>query len=501
MGIEKQLSRIRYLAEIKEKNQDEINNLEKGLMDHILLMEEILQSTPDVIGVIRPDLTMVFFNEAGYKLFNVDRNRVRQKKCYELFDRTERCEFCVLEHVIRSKEKLIVDRFVKELERYMEFFYKPVFDDEGNVDLIILKMRDMTDQKLIEEQLQTQEKAYRKIFEFSPYGIMIIQDTKIMMVNSEVIKSLGYREQEFKDMDVEKIVHKDYIQRALKTFKSLNSKRVMKIETELVLIKKDGKKCYMDVTASKIDFSGRSALQITLRDVTKLKGEMDKASKIQKVRMDQLLVNLDKINFSRVYIPKSIVSGDFFHIFRTGENEMVGFLGDSNGSGVSAALLNSAVKVIINDVIRNTTEPEKLLDMIHEKFQPIFSEDYIAAICFKIDFLNKKIKITSAGINEYMIERKGSPTLSILKGPPIGGKMPNTSFDTMVHDFYPGDRIYVFTDGFDKIIQDKIFKEKIFKKNLEEQREYIGDYFAKPDNVKDDIMWIGIESLPEKEIG
>ena len=43
MGIEKQLSRIRYLAEIKEKNQDEINNLEKGLMDHILLMEEILQ--------------------------------------------------------------------------------------------------------------------------------------------------------------------------------------------------------------------------------------------------------------------------------------------------------------------------------------------------------------------------------------------------------------------------------------------------------------------------
>lgn len=501
MGIEKQLSRIRYLAETEEKNKDEIKVLEKGLMDHILLMEEILQSIPDVIGVIRPDLTMSFFNEAGYKLFNLDRDRVRSKKCYELFNKTEKCEFCVLDHVIRSKQELIGDKFVKELDRYMEFFYKPVFDVEGNVDLIILKLRDMTGQKLIEEQLQTQEKAYRKIFEFSPYGIMIVQDTKIMMVNSEVIKTLGYREKELKDMDVSKIVHEDYLQRAIKTFKSLNSERVMKIETELVIIKKDGKKCYMDVTASKTDFLGKSALQVTLRDATKLKNEMDKASKIQKVRMDQLLVNLDKINFSRVYVPKSIVSGDFFHIFRTGENEMVGFLGDSNGNGVSAALLNSAVKVIINDVIRKTTEPEELLDMLHEKFQPIFSEDYIAAICFKIDFLNKKITITSAGINEYIIERKGSPTLNILKGPPIGGKMPNTSFDTMVHDFHPKDKIYVFTDGFGKTIQDKIFKEKIFKKSLEEQREYIADYFAKPDNVKDDVMWIGIESLLEKEIG
>ena len=44
-------------------------------------------------------------------------------------------------------------------------------------------------------------------------------------------------------------------------------------------------------------------------------------------------------------------------------------------------------------------------------------------------------------------------------------------------------------------------KEKIFKKSLEEQREYIADYFAKTDNVKDDVMWIGIENKKKKEIG
>jgi serine phosphatase RsbU (regulator of sigma subunit) len=159
------------------------------------------------------------------------------------------------------------------------------------------------------------------------------------------------------------LFHKDYIQRAEKTLKSLNNEKVMKVETELVLIKKDGKNAYMDITANKIDFAGINAIQVTLRDTSKLKAEMDKASKIQKVRMEKYPVDLEKkLSFATVYIPKHIVSGDFFHIFRTGENEMVGFLGSSNGSGVSAALLNSAVKVIINDVITKTTEPETFLN-------------------------------------------------------------------------------------------------------------------------------------------
>lgn len=497
MGIEKQISRIRDLAEAKEKNKEEIDKIERGLVDHILLMEEILQSIPDVVGVIRPDYTMAFFNYAGYKLFNKTRDQVRQRKCYELFNRTEKCENCTLDHVISSKKELTYDKFVDELGRFMDFFFKPVLDEKGNVDLIILKMRDITDQKLVEEQLQMQEKVYRRIFELSPYGILIVRDKKIIMLNSEAIKGLGYKEKDLKNINFRDIVHEDYIQRAMKIFKSLENKQVLKAEAELVFIKKDGKKAYMDIIASRIDFIGINSLLVTLRDTSKIKSEMDKASKIQKVRMGQLPKDLEKIKFARVYIPKSVVSGDFFHIFSTGENEMVGFLGDSNGNGVSAALLNSAVKVIINDIITKTTEPEEFLNMLHDIFQPLFEEDFIAAICFKIDFLKKKITITSAGINEYIIERKGSPTLSVLKGPPIGGKMPNTSFDTMVHDFCPGDRIYVFSDGFDKTIQDIIFKEKIYKKDIEMQKEYIEDYFAKPDNIHDDAMWIAIESLPE----
>ncbi len=495
MGVEKQLARIKELAESKIKDQEQIYNMEKSLFDHILLMEEILHSIPDVVGVIRPDYSIAFFNRAGYEQFNICREEVRKRKCYEILNRTEKCENCRLEEVIKNKKEITCEMFVNELGKFIEFFYKPVFDNDGNLDLIIWKMRNITNQKVIEKQLQMQEKTYRRLFEFSPYGILIVQDGEILMFNSEIIKMLGYKEEELKKLTLRNIVHNDYIQRAEKTLKSLNNEKMLKVETELILNKKDGKKIFADITASKIDFLGITATQVTIRDTSKLKAEMDKASKIQKVRMQRYPVDLEKIKFETVYVPKNIVSGDFFHIFRTGENEMVGFLGDSNGSGVSAALLNSAVKVIINDVITKTTDPEKFLNMIDDEFKRLFEEDFVSAICFKIDFAEQKIIVTSAGINEYIIERKKSPTISLLKGPPIGGKIKGASFDTMTHDFLPGDRIYLFTDGFDENIQNRIFKEKVYKEELVDQKEFIRSYFAKPDNIKDDVLWVGVESL------
>jgi PAS domain S-box-containing protein len=50
------------------------------------------------------------------------------------------------------------------------------------------------------------EKTYRRLFEFSPYGILIVQDGKILMHNSEVIKLVGYKEDKLKDMYAGNIV-------------------------------------------------------------------------------------------------------------------------------------------------------------------------------------------------------------------------------------------------------------------------------------------------------
>lgn len=496
MGVAKQISRVKELAEAKERNKDEIYRLEKGLVEHILLMDEIVDSIPEAIGVIRPDCSIAFFNKAGYELFGKSREEMRELNCFELFQGTEQVKDCIIDQLLVDKREQTCQIYSQDLGKHLEFYFKPILDPDCKVSLIILKIRDISQQKKFEEHLQRQEKTYRRLFESSPYGILVVQKGRIIMHNSEMIKLLGYREEELKNLSLKAIVDKDYSQRADKAIRSLQNAKLLKVETDLILKKKDKKKIHTNVTANKIDFLGDEAIQMTVRDTSLIRAEMDKASKIQKVRMEKYPVDLEKINFQTVYLPKQVVSGDFFHIFRTAKDEMIGFLGDSNGSGVSAALLNSAVKVIINYVITKTTDPETFLNMIHDEFHALFDEEFVAAICFKIDFKEEKITITSAGINEYIIERKGSPTQSVLKGPPIGGKLPDLAFDTIVHDFNPGDRIYLFTDGFDKKIQDKFFADKVFKLDMKEQKEYIKNYFARPDNISDDILWVGIESLP-----
>ncbi len=495
MGVAKQISRVKELAEAKEKNKDEIYRLEKGLVEHILLMDEIVDSIPEAIGVIRPDSSIAFFNKAGYELFGKSREEMRGLNFFELFQETGQVDASIIDQLLEEKKEKTSQIFSQALNKHLEFYFKPILDSESKLALIIIKIRDISQQKSFEEHLQTQEKTYRRLFELSPYGVLVVQKGKVIMHNSEIIKLLGYRQEELKNLSLKSIVDKDYNQRADKAIRSLQNGRLLKVETEIVLQKKDKKKIYTNITANRLDFLGNDVIQLTVRDISLIRAEMDKASKIQKVRMEKYPVDLEKINFQTVYLPKQVVSGDFFHIFRTGKDEMVGFLGDSNGSGVSAALLNSAVKVIINYVITKTTDPETFLNMIHEEFHSLFEEEFVAAICFKIDFKEEKITITSAGINEYIIERKGSPTQSILKGPPIGGKLPDLAFDTIVHDFKPGDRIYLFTDGFDKKIQDKIFADKVFKLDMEDQKEYIKNYFARPDNISDDVLWVGIESL------
>lgn len=495
MGVEKQISRVKELAEAKERNKDEIYHLEKGLVEHILLMEEILHSIPEAIGVIRPDCSVAFFNQAGYELFGKSRDEMRQINCMELFHEAGDMDTNIVDWILKEKKDYTCQIFSKFFNKHLELFFKPILDKDFQINLIILKIRDISQQKIFEEKLQTQEKAYRRLFESSPYGIVVMQDGKIIMHNSEMIKLLGYREEELEELDLLSIVDKDYSQRARKAFSNLHYGGLLKVETDLVLFRKDDKKIFTNITANKLDFLGKEAIQLTIRDTSLIRAEMDKASKIQKVRMEKYPVDLERINFQTVYLPKQIVSGDFFHIFRTGKDEMLGFLGDSNGSGVSAALLNSAVKVIINYVITKTTNPEEFLEMLDDEFNNLFEEDFVSAICFKIDFKEEKIIITSAGINEYIIERKGSPTQSLLKGPPIGGKLENLAFDTIVHDFQSGDRIYLFTDGFDSKIQNQYFADKVFRLDMEGQKEYIKDYFAKPDNISDDVLWVGIESL------
>ncbi|MCA1793808.1 MAG: response regulator, partial [Desulfobacteraceae bacterium] len=148
------LVRMEIATDITERKQTEID-----LKTQKELLEGVLDSIKDVIGVQLPDHTMVQYNRAGYELLGLSENLVQGKKCYELLGKSHPCNYCATSRAYRSKRMETLEKFVPELGRDFLCTSNPVLDDNGNIKLIIEQLTDITEKKKIDEQLCQLQKA------------------------------------------------------------------------------------------------------------------------------------------------------------------------------------------------------------------------------------------------------------------------------------------------------------------------------------------------------
>ena len=140
--------------DITERKQAEMD-----LQSQRKLLEGVLDSIKDVIGVQLPDHTMVQYNRAGYELLGLSENQVQGKKCYELLGKTGPCDYCATSRAYMSKKMETVENFIPELGRDFLCTSNPVLDDNGNIKLIIEQLTDITEKKKIDRQLSQVQKA------------------------------------------------------------------------------------------------------------------------------------------------------------------------------------------------------------------------------------------------------------------------------------------------------------------------------------------------------
>ena len=140
--------------DITERKQAEMD-----LQSQRKLLEGVLDSIKDVIGVQLPDHTMVQYNRAGYELLGLSENQVQGKKCYELLGKTGPCDYCATSRAYMSKKMETVENFIPELGRDFLCTSNPVLDDNGNIKLIIEQLTDITEKKKIDQQLSQVQKA------------------------------------------------------------------------------------------------------------------------------------------------------------------------------------------------------------------------------------------------------------------------------------------------------------------------------------------------------
>lgn len=158
-----------------------------------------------------------------------------------------------------------------------------------------------------------------------------------------------------------------------------------------------------------------------------------------------------------LYIPKDIVSGDFFWFTKAG-NKLIIAAGDCTGHGVPGALMSmlgiSFLEEIVNS--RRIMNPGKILDELRNEVQRALrqtgkrdeAKDGMDISLCVIDKGNKTISYSGAYNNLYLV-RNDELTEYQADRMPIGiFDLNNRHFSSQEINYTEGDIIYMFSDGY-----------------------------------------------------
>ncbi len=193
-----------------------------------------------------------------------------------------------------------------------------------------------------------------------------------------------------------------------------------------------------------------------------------------------------------LYLPKNIVSGDFYWIRKFGKKTVVA-VADCTGHGVPGAFMSILGSTLLNEIFNRyiiedpnlNIEPSIVLDELKSKIIKILGQDErevdnikdgmdLALVVY--DEQNKLVKFSGAYLSAYIVRGKD---LYELKGDrqPIGiYYRPSLSkkFTTKYFQVQSGDVLYLTTDGYaDQFNTNGV---KFFKKNLKRVFIEIAEY-------------------------
>lgn len=220
-----------------------------------------------------------------------------------------------------------------------------------------------------------------------------------------------------------------------------------------------------------------------------------------------------------VFLPKDIVSGDFFYYNKI-DNRIIVIAADCTGHGVPGSMLTMLGTTIINNIVyhNKVTNPTEILEQLNQEFiNLLYSNTHsdektpdgmdIALCCF--DTENYDL-CYSAGKRPLYILPKNADAISVHKAGfhSIGGFYDEDKVFTKYNcKLKKGDRIYIFTDGYtdqfggpkNKKYSSRKLKNKFLElknKTLSEQekllkQEFI-DWKGNQEQI-DDVLIIGFE--------
>ncbi|MGQ9620567.1 MAG: PP2C family protein-serine/threonine phosphatase [Bacteroidales bacterium] len=216
-----------------------------------------------------------------------------------------------------------------------------------------------------------------------------------------------------------------------------------------------------------------------------------------------------------LFLPRDIVSGDFYYAFSNREYLCIA-AGDCTGHGVPGALMSILGISFLNEILQSTRflkanrilnmMREKVMKALHQTGEKAETKDSIDVALCMIDY--KSGKMEYAGANRPLVMIRNGQLIEYKPDYMTIGLAPITerAFKSSYVDILPGDTFYLFSDGYSDQFGEKTnkkLKNYNFRKILEiasgypsmaDQKEYLEKTFFDWKGVMpqvDDVLIFG----------
>lgn len=212
-----------------------------------------------------------------------------------------------------------------------------------------------------------------------------------------------------------------------------------------------------------VDFITKPFEPAEIRARTKLHIKMSQAMQAvldqQRQQLQQLVdaqqqmlvrpADIPEAKFAVLYRALHEAGGDFYSASRISEQVHGYFVGDVSGHDVSTSYLTAAINVLLKQNCSPLYTPSESMRIINTVLrQSLDHHKFLAATYLQVDRQNREaITINMGNPPLLMVPADGNDRFITARGAPLG-MFPNSFYDSCVIPCAPGDRFYLFSDGF-----------------------------------------------------
>jgi PAS domain S-box-containing protein len=221
----------------------ERKSTEEQLREREEMMRHIIQHDPNAIAVYDRNLHYIAVSNRYLQDYEIKETDILGKHHYEVFpempqkwkDVHQRC----LAGAIERNDDDYFERPDGSIT-YNRWECRPWYDASGQIGGIVTYTEVTTERKKAEKALRESEEQFRKMFEESPLGkVMVNSDFRFIRANAAFCRTLGYTEQELLSLTLKDVTHPDHVEGDILRGNELISGKISLYRTEKRYIRKD----------------------------------------------------------------------------------------------------------------------------------------------------------------------------------------------------------------------------------------------------------------------